>query len=40
VYPQVPFLPSSKYPRHYLCSICHETECTIVAAFCTLCLLL
>ena len=40
MYPQFPFLPSSKYPRYNLCSICHETECVIVAAFCTLCLLL
>jgi len=40
VYPHVHFLPSSKYPRDYLCSMRHETECVIVAAFCTLCLLL
>ena len=25
---------------HYLCSICHETECPIFTTFCTLCLLL
>jgi len=33
-------IPSSKYPRYYLCSMYHETECAIVAAFCTLFLLL
>ena len=34
-----PFSPSSKYPYYYLCCMCSEADCAIVAAFCGFCLL-
>jgi hypothetical protein len=38
-FPRISLFPSnhlSKYPRYYLCSMCDETECAMVAAFCSL----
>ena len=40
VFPQVLSNFSSNYPRYYLCSFCHETECAIFATFCSFWLLL
>jgi len=39
VYPQFPSNSPSHYPRHFLCSICVETECAMVPSFCSLWLL-
>ena len=34
-----PFSPSSKYPYYYLCCMCSETDCAMVAVCCGFCLL-
>ena len=35
-----PFNPSSKYPCYYLCCMCDKADCAMVAAFCSLWLIL